>query len=202
MALHFNSDCGDCWILSFWTRTVPADRHWLMIPSSEIWATETFRLQEHFKLNLCVLPSSLISLFHCVTFAYKSRLETITGWYFSCFPVAHWQRIWKKIVILSKKFFLSGSGHSDHRWRKIYAPGELYIFAIAIYASIYSPHFNLISLSVYHSGTLLMRLKYILIKWLSQTLMCFREGSPQLDNFHCLGISINYWQTPSMSSLT
>lgn len=92
------------WILTFWTRTLPADSHWLMIPSSEIWATESFRLQEHFKLNLCVLPSSLNSLFHCVTFAYKRRLETITGGYFSCFLVAHWHNIWKKLWFWARNF--------------------------------------------------------------------------------------------------
>lgn len=81
---------------------------------------------------------------------------------------------------------------------------ELHAFAIAVYASklFTVPIFYLISLSVYHSGTLLMRLKYILIKRLSQILMCFREKSPQLGNFHCLGIFIEDSQIPSTSSLT
>lgn len=108
------------WTLSFWTRTLPADGHWLMIPSSEIWATESFRLQEHFKLNLCVLPSSPSSLLHCVIFAYKRRLEIIIGWYFSCFLVANWHNIWKNCDF-EQKIVWGGSDHSDHTWRKIHA---------------------------------------------------------------------------------
>lgn len=62
--------------------------------------------------------------------------------------------------------------------------GELYVFAIAVYSSKpFSVHFfDLISLPVYHSGTLLTRLKRILTKRISQPLVSFRDRVSQLEH--------------------
>lgn len=82
-------------------------------------------------------------------------------------------------LIVSKEKFMHG--------------GELYVFAIAVYASkLFAVHiFDLILSSVYHAGTLLMKLKCILIKRISQPLTSSGERFSQLEHLHCLGTFIS-----------
>lgn len=68
--------------------------------------------------------------------------------------------------------------------------GELYVFAV--YASkVFAVHISdLILSSMYHGGTLLTKLKCILIKRISQPLTSSGERFSQLEHLHCLGTFI------------
>lgn len=145
-------------------------------------------------------PYKLIELTVLLCHIYLEK-TSLTVCYFLCLLIEHWLTFWK-VKIPSRKFYKEAVATLTINKEKSMHSVELHVFVIAVYTcKLFAVHiFYLILWSMCHSGTLLLRLKCILLKRISQHLISFRERISLLEHLCCPGTFISGWIISSTSS--